>query len=70
MFVCIDKNIGSLVSSDESLPNDKYVECDGSKVNRKDCPELFKALCVHSETIKLEDMSHILPGVKFYEIAK
>lgn len=69
MFVCIDKSIGGIVASDVSLNDACYLLCDGRTIWHGDYPELFRALGLLSNTLRLPDMRDILLGVSFYYIA-
>lgn len=69
MFICIEENIGSIVSSDSLLKNSKYILCDGRTVKRSDYPKLFDNLGYQREQLKLPDYSTILEGIYFYVIA-
>jgi hypothetical protein len=71
MFICLDKNIGTILASDVKLEGSKYIECNGAKANRNDYPELFVALNLKSDVMTLPDYRSVLSGkVYFYIIVK
>lgn len=67
MFICLDKELGSIAVSDEPL-SDKYIICDGRNIERSKYPELFKALRIEDDVFKVPDRRHILNGIEFYMI--
>jgi hypothetical protein len=69
MFICLDKEIGSIVTSDVPLNDAHYVLCDGRQINRADYPELFTRRYV-GDRARLPDMRGVLEGIEFYMIAK
>jgi hypothetical protein len=70
MLVCLDKNIGQVVASDEPLSCEKYVLCDGRTIKRSDYEKLFEAMMVKDGTYKIPNYSRIIDGVNFYMISE
>ncbi len=69
MFICLDKNLGTIIASDQPLKSGKYIECDGRTIKKSEYPEVFKALGKRCETLKLPDYRNVLKNeVYFYMI--
>lgn len=70
MFICLDKSIGSVVTSNVPIHDQRYVPCDGRRIQRADYPELLEALREKGDSYRMPDYSRILSGVGFYMIAR
>ena len=71
MNVCVDRKIGGILVTDHPLDDRKYIECDGSRILKKDYPEFFAFLRIRGNEMTLPDFRSGPSGkLRFYMIMK
>ena len=71
MNVCVDRKIGGILVTDHPLDDRRYMECDGSRIFKKDYPEFFAFLRIRGNEMTLPDFRSDKPGkLHFYMLMK
>ena len=70
MKICLDNKIGSILATDNSLEDKRFLRCNGNVINNTNYPEYFKAIGINNSMVSLPNLteteSKLGAQVKFY----